>query len=129
LLQYFPTLFLFYYSVSPHVVLKNYLCRLFFNIELLENSALIFPTCFFLFFHFFIFFFQNCLLIFLCFFYFIFKYRAGWEFSFVVLKKKHCELLQCFPTWFFSFFYDFFCFFSRIVFVDSIFFILSWLRI
>jgi hypothetical protein len=119
----------FFYSVSSHVFFQNYLCRFFFNIELVENSALTFPTCFF------------------CYFF-----------------LKHCRLLQCFPAWFFSFFYDFFSelsssilFFSywtgwefsfvvfffkmfpyifffvmiffKIVFVNFIFLILSWLRI
>ena len=35
---------------------------------------------------------------------------------------KHYELLQCFPTWFFLWF------FSKIIFVDFIFLILSWLE-
>jgi hypothetical protein len=85
----FPPWFLFCYNVSPHVFFLNYLCRFFFNIELVENSALTFPTCFF--FHFFfLLFFQNCLLL--------------------------------------SFF-SFFCFFFKIVFVDFIFLIWSWLKI
>jgi hypothetical protein len=77
----FPPWFLFCYNVSPHVFFLNYLCRFFFNIELVENSALTFPTCFFFhfffsfvfpklsssfFFFFFLFFFQNCF----CWFYF-----------------------------------------------------------
>ena len=46
----------------------NNLCRIFFNIELVENSVLIFPTCFFPIFllFFYCFFFQNCLLLFFC---------------------------------------------------------------
>jgi len=65
LLQCFPTCFF-----------QNYPCQCFFNIELVENSALTFPTCFFFhffnffsffskivffffFFQFFVFFFQN----------------------------------------------------------------------
>ena len=68
----------FFYSVSSHVFFQNYLCRFFFNIELVENSALTFPTCFFsiffknivdyysvsphgFFLFFYDFFFQNCL--------------------------------------------------------------------
>jgi hypothetical protein len=60
---------------------KLSLSNIFFNIEVVENLALTFPTCFFS--CFFLFFFQNYLLLF------------------------------------------FFCFFSRIVFVDFIFLILS----
>jgi len=72
LLQCFPTWFLFSKSISPHVFFQNYLCRFFFNIELVENLVLTFPTCFFFFVL--IFFFQNCLLIFL-FFFFVFFFQ------------------------------------------------------
>jgi len=47
LLQCFPTWFLFCYNVFPHIFFQNYLRRFFFNIELVENSALTFPACFF----------------------------------------------------------------------------------
>ena len=58
-------------TVFSRMCFLNYLCQIyFFNIELIENSALTFPTCFFLFF--FVFFFQNCLLLPLSFFFFIF---------------------------------------------------------
>jgi hypothetical protein len=50
LLQRFPIWFLFCYSISSCVFFQNSLCRFFFNIELVENSALTSPTCFFLFF-------------------------------------------------------------------------------
>jgi hypothetical protein len=40
---------------------------------------------------------------------------------------KHYGLLQYFITWFFLWFFSFF--FSQMVFIDFIFFILSWLRI
>jgi hypothetical protein len=64
LLQCFPTWFLFCYSVSHMFFFKIIFVEFFFNIELVENSTLTFPTCFFLFF------FQNChLLFFLCFFF------------------------------------------------------------
>jgi len=89
LLQCFPTWFLFCYSVFPHVFFQNYLYWIFFNIELVENSALTFPTCFFFIFLF-AFFFQNCLLLLL---------------------------------------FSIFCVFFRIVFVDFIFLIWSWLKI
>jgi hypothetical protein len=89
LLQCFPTWFLFSKSISPHVFFQNYLCRFFFNIELVENLVLTFPTCFF--FHLFCFFF--------------------------------------FPKLSSSFFVFFLCFSFRIVFVDFIFLIWSWLRI
>jgi hypothetical protein len=55
------------YSVFPTCFFfLNYLCLIyFFNIELVENLALPFPTCFFshffLFFFYFWFFIQNCL--------------------------------------------------------------------
>jgi hypothetical protein len=49
------------------------------------------------------------------------------------LLTSNCGLLQCFPTWFFlatvfphMFFYRFF---SKIIFIEFIFLILSWLEI
>jgi len=61
-----PTWFLFCCSVSPHVFFLNHLYWIyFFNIELVENLALAFPTCFFFLFCFFS---KNCLLFFVCFF-------------------------------------------------------------
>jgi hypothetical protein len=57
LLQCFPTYCFLKLSLS-----------IFFNIELVENLALTFPTCFF--FPFFWFFFQNCLLFFFHFLFF-----------------------------------------------------------
>jgi len=70
LLQCFPICF-FFATVFPHMYFfKIIFVEFFFNIELVENLALTFPTCFF--FHLFLLFFpQNCLLlffIFLCFF-------------------------------------------------------------
>jgi hypothetical protein len=75
LLQCFPHGFCFA-TVFPHMFFfQNYLCLFFFNIELIKNLALTFPTCFFFhffskivfFFHFLCFFFQNyfCWFIFL----------------------------------------------------------------
>ena len=99
-----PIWFLFCCSVSPHVFFLNHLYWIyFFNIELVENLALAFPTCFFFLFCFFS---KNCLLFFVCFFRivfvdFLFYYWAGWEFSFLVFYLKHYGLLQCFSTWFF----------------------------
>ena len=78
-------------KVFPHMFFfKIIFVDFFFNIELVENLVLTFPTCFF--FHLF------------CFF---------------------------FPTLYYSFFVFFFflCFSFRIVFVDFIFLIWSWLRI
>jgi hypothetical protein len=63
LLQSFPVWFLFCYSISPHVFFSKLFLSIFFNIELIENLALTFPTCFF--FHFF---FKIVFFIFLCFF-------------------------------------------------------------
>jgi len=69
LLQSFPTWFLFCYSTSPHVCFsKLSLSNLFFNIELVENSAFNFSHVFFFSF-FFCFFFQNCILLFFVFFF------------------------------------------------------------
>jgi hypothetical protein len=45
----------------------------------------------------------------------------------VIVIIKHCGLLYCFPTCFFFFF--FVMIFSKIIFVDFIILILSWLRI
>ena len=59
LLQCFATCFFF-----------NYLCRFFFNIELVENSDLTFPACFF--FHLFLLFFQKLSSFFCVFFFRIF---------------------------------------------------------
>ena len=67
----FPPWFLFCYNVSPHVFFLNYLCRFFFNIELVENSALTFPTCFF-FSLFFFFCFSKIVFFFLFFLFFVF---------------------------------------------------------
>ena len=54
LLKCFPIWFLFCYSVYPHVFFsKLSLLNFFFNIELVENLALTFPTCFFSLFKFF----------------------------------------------------------------------------
>jgi hypothetical protein len=63
LLQCFSTWFVFCYSVFQHVFFfKLSLSNIFFNIEVVENLALTFPTCFFS--CFFLFFFQNYLLLF-----------------------------------------------------------------
>ena len=60
-------------TVFSRMCFLNYLCQIyFFNIELIENSALTFPTPFF--FHFFVFFFQNCLLLPLFFFFYLFVF-------------------------------------------------------
>jgi len=48
----FPTWFLFCYSVSPHIFFKIIFVDFFFNIKLVENLAITFPTCFFYFFYF-----------------------------------------------------------------------------
>jgi hypothetical protein len=87
LLQYFPTWFLFCYSVSSHVFFKLSLLNFFYNIELVKNLALTFPT------------------------YFIF------------------HLFSFFFLLFFPKLSSFFIIFFRIVFVDFIFLILSWLKI
>jgi hypothetical protein len=44
LLQYFPTWFLFCYSISSHVFFKLSLLNFFYNIKLVKNLALTFPT-------------------------------------------------------------------------------------
>jgi len=69
-----------YYNISPHdfcfatvftqIFFSKLYLLIFFNIELVENLALTFPTCFFPFF--FVFFFQNCLFL-LSFFVFFFQ--------------------------------------------------------
>jgi hypothetical protein len=92
LIQCFPTLFF-----------QNYLCRFFFNIELVGNSTLTFPACFFsfflpklsssFFFHFSVFFFFK--IVFVDF----FSLKTLW----IATVLRH--------TVFFSFFYDSFCFF------------------
>ena len=132
LLQYFPILFLFCYSVSPHVFFLIIFVDFFFNIELVENSDLTFPACFF--FHLFLLFFQKLSSFFCVFFFriffvdFIFLIWSWLKIQFCsIFSLKHCGLLQCFPHGFFFFFMIFF--FCRIVFVDFIFFILNWLRI
>jgi hypothetical protein len=66
LLQCFATWFLFCYSISPYVFFKIIFVEFFFNIKLVGNLTLTFPTCFF--FLFFCFFFQNFLLLFFYFF-------------------------------------------------------------
>jgi len=120
----FATVFLHMFFF-PKLSLSNS----FFNIELVENSALTFPTCFFsISFHLFCFFFpkivffcffnfcvffQNCF----CWFYFFNKELVeNWALYFFSLK--HCGLLQCFLTWFFFFHFFMIVFFFRIVFVD-----------
>jgi len=46
-----PTWFLFCYNISPNVFVSKFsLLNFFFNIELVDNLALAFPTCFFLYF-------------------------------------------------------------------------------
>jgi len=121
---------IFFATIFPHVFFSKIIfVEFYFNIELIENSALTFPTCFFpIFSH--LFFFQNCLLllfsIFLCFFFqncfcwFFFSYGADWKFSFVVFFFKILWIATIFLHMvFFSFFNDFF---FRIVFVNFIFF-------
>ena len=116
LLQYFPTWFLFCYSVSSHVFFKIIFVEFFYNIELVKNLALTFPTYFIfhlfsifvLFFFskiifFLLFFFQNCF----CRFYF-FNIELVENLA-LYFFLKHCGLLQYFPTWFF--FMVFFVFF------------------
>jgi len=61
----FPHIVFVLLQFSSHVFFQNYLYWFFFNIELIENLALTFSTCFFFFF------FQNCL--FFSFFYVFFS--------------------------------------------------------
>ena len=111
----FPTCFLSKLSLS----------NVFFNIDLVENLALTFPACFFLFFSFcFCFFFpQNWLLlfffriVFVDFIFLILNWLRIWLCSFFLYN-----IVDYYNVSSHDFFYDFFCFFSRIVLVDFIFF-------
>ena len=110
LLQCFPTCLFF----------KIIFVEFFFNIELVENLALTFPTCFFSKLSLLIFFnidlVENLALTFpTCFFFYFFSFYFA--FAFPKLSSS-----------FFIFFFIF-CVFLRIVFVDFIFLIWSWLRI
>jgi len=80
LLQRFSTWFLFCYSVFQHVFFsKLSLSNIFFNIELVENLALTFPTCFF-----------SCFFLFfpkIIFFFFVFFSRIVFvDFIFLILS-------------------------------------------
>jgi hypothetical protein len=120
------------YSVSPHsffyCFFQNCFSILFFNIELVDNYncgfshktlwiATVFSHMFF-----FYEFFQK----FICRFYF-FNIELVENLALIFFSLKHCGLLRCVVTCFFSFFVCFlFCMiFFKIIFVDFIFLILS----
>jgi hypothetical protein len=65
----FPHMIFVLLQCLPKYFFQNYICWFFFNIELVENLALTFPTCFFPFF--FVFFFKIVFFFFhfLCFFF------------------------------------------------------------
>ena len=103
LLQCFPICFF----------LKIIFVEFFFNIELVENYNCRFPHMFFS---------KN----FFFFFFYFFNMELVENLALYFFSLKHCELLQCFPTWFF---FSFFIFFPELSMLILFFFILSWLII
>ena len=138
-----PIQFLFCCSVSPYIFLKNYLYRIyFFNIELADNLALAFPTCFFYFLFLFLFF-HNCHFLHLFFFRIIFVDFIFFAIElveilvFLVFSLKYCSFprvffflafVSFFLHVFFHFFYPKLTFLKKKIVFVSFFYILSWLR-
>ena len=108
-------------TVFPHMFFSKLSLSIFFNIELIGNLALTFPTCFFFhfvllffhkivfFFHFFWFFFQNCL-----YWFYFFNMELIENLALKFFLKNIVDYYSVSPHNFFLWF--FFVFFSRIVF-------------